>query len=231
MNIDFLTVIVIFIILAIALKGAVKGFYGTVVSTVFLLALFAMTIVLSPKTYNVIRDSRTVDAYLEERAWDIVGTESDEIAAGADYSLLQYIPITDELGAALQNGETGVIHSESMQIYLKNAVKALLKYAAAVIFTVIFSAVSLLILTMTFHKLVDLPGIRPVDRAMGFILGLLEGLIGVWVLLAVLHLFEFTEVGGAVLRQVRASQVLSMLDEYNLIYLAERYAMGVKLWG
>ena len=64
---------------------------------------------------------------------------------------------------------------------------------------------------------------------MGFVLGLLEGLIGVWVLLAIVHLFEFTETGGNLLRAVQASPMLSMLEEYNLVYLAERYVMGAHL--
>lgn len=230
MRADFLTVIIIIFIFLIALKGAVKGFVGTVISTFFLIALFALTIILSPKTYNVIKDSRTVNAYLEEKAWNIVGEEAEEIAAGVDYSLLEYIPISDELGAALQYGDTDIVRSNSVQIYLKNAVKMLLIYAAAVFFTMLFSVVILLILAIILHRLVETPGIRTVDRVMGFLLGLLEGLIGIWVLFALVHLFEFTDAGEFILRHIHASPLLSMLDEYNLVFLAERYAMGLKLW-
>lgn len=230
MRADFLTVIIILYILVIAVKGAVKGFHGTVIPTVFLIALFGMTIFLSPKTYNVIKDSRTVDAYFEERAWDIVGSETEKIAAGVDYSLLQYIPISDELGTALQNGDADAIRSDSIQIYLKNTVKTILKYGAALLFTMFLSIVILLIAVVIVHKFIKLPGVRPIDRTMGFLLGLIEGLIGVWVMLAVTHLFEFTRAGDFILRHVQASPLLSMLDEYNLIYLAERYAMGLKLW-
>ena len=228
---DFLTVIVFFYIFAIAIKGAVRGFYGTVIATFLLIALFILTIVLSPKTYNLIKDSQNVNAYMEERAWDIVGAETEKIAAGTDYSLLQYIPVSDELGAALMNGDADAIRQGAVQIYLKNAVKELLIYAAAVIFTVIFCVVILVIAAIVVHGLVETPGIRAIDRMMGFVLGLLEGLIGIWVLLAILHLFEFSEAGGAVLAHVQASPVLSMLDDYNLVYLAERYVMGMKLWG
>ena len=231
MRADFLTVIVLFFIFVIALKGAVKGFHSAVISILSLIAFFAMTIVLSPKIYNLIKDSQTVNAYLEEKAWNIVGSETAEIAAGQDYSLLDYIPIPDELGAALQNRDTGFLLSDSVQIYLKNAVKTLLIYASAVIFTAIFSIIILLILRIIVHRLVELPGIRTIDRIMGFVLGLLEGLLGVWILLALLHLFEFSATSEYILRYVHASPLLSMLDEYNLIYLTERYVMGLKLWG
>ena len=231
MRADFLTVIVLFFIFVIALKGAVKGFHSAVISILSLIAFFAMTIVLSPKIYNLIKDSQTVNAYLEEKAWNIVGSETAEIAAGQDYSLLDYIPIPDELGAALQNRDTGFLLSDSVQIYLKNAIKTLLIYASAVIFTAIFSIIILLILRIIVHRLVELPGIRTIDRIMGFVLGLLEGLLGVWILLALLHLFEFSATSEYILRYVHASPLLSMLDEYNLIYLTERYVMGLKLWG
>ncbi|MER2024245.1 MAG: CvpA family protein [Eubacteriales bacterium] len=230
MKADVLTVIVLLYIFVIALKGAIRGFYGAVFSTFFLIALVAMTIALSPKTYNVIKDSQNVNAYMEEKAWDIVGEETEEIAAGEDYTLLEFVPIPDELGSAIQNGNPGYVQSDSMQIYLKNSVKTLLVYAAAVFFTLIFSIVVLLILAIILYKLVETPGIRSIDRIMGFLLGLLEGLLGVWVLLALLHLFEFSGPAEYILRYVQASPLLSMLDEYNLIYLAERYAMGLKIW-
>ena len=146
-----------------------------------------------------------------------------------DNSLLKYIPVSDELGAALQNRDAGAIRSESIQNYLKDAVKRLLLYATAVILTIIFSVVILVIVAIILHKFVEFPGVRQVDRVMGFVLGLLEGLIGVWVLLAILHLFEFTETGGNLLQAVQASPMLSMLEEYNLVYLAERYVMGAHL--
>ena len=228
-KIDFLTLIVIIYILLVAVKGAIKGFYGAMITTLFMIGLFVMTLMFSPKTYNVIRNSQTVNSYLEETAWNIVGTETEKIAAGMDNSLLKYIPISDELGEALQNRDAGAIRSESIQNYLKNAVKTLLLYAAAVILTIIFSVVILVILAIILHKFVEFPGVRQVDRVMGFVLGLLEGLIGVWVLLAILHLFEFTETGGNLLRAVQASPMLSMLEEYNLVYLAERYVMGAHL--
>ena len=228
-EIDFLTLIVIIYILLVAVKGAIKGFYGAMITTLFMIGLFVMTLMFSPKTFNVIRNSQTVNSYLEETAWNIVGTETEKIAAGMDNSLLKYIPISDELGAALQNRDAGAIRSESIQNYLKNAVKTLLLYAAAVILTIIFSDVILVILVIILHKFVEFPGVRQVDRVMGFVLGLLEGLIGVWVLLAIVHLFEFTETGGNLLRAVQASPMLSMLEEYNLVYLAERYVMGAHL--
>ena len=228
-EIDFLTLIVIIYILLVAVKGAIKGFYGAMITTLFMIGLFVMTLMFSPKTYNVIRNSQTVNSYLEETAWNIVGTETEKIAAGMDNSLLKYIPISDELGEALQNRDAGAIRSESIQNYLKDAVKRLLLYATAVILTIIFSVVILVILVIILHKFVEFPGVRQVDRVMGFVLGLLEGLIGVWVLLAILHLFEFTETGGNLLRAVQASPMLSMLEEYNLVYLAERYVMGAHL--
>ena len=228
-EIDFLTLIVIIYILLVAVKGAIKGFYGAMITTLFMIGLFVMTLMFSPKTYNVIRNSQNVNSYLEKTAWNIVGTETEKIAAGMDNSLLKYIPISDELGAALQNRDAGAIRSESIQNYLKNAVKTLLLYAAAVILTIIFSDVILVILVIILHKFVEFPGVRQVDRVMGFVLGLLEGLIGVWVLLAIVHLFEFTETGGNLLRAVQASPMLSMLEEYNLVYLAERYVMGAHL--
>jgi uncharacterized membrane protein required for colicin V production len=117
-----------------------------------------------------------------------------------------------------------------MQLHLRNAVKALFIYAAAVVLTMGFFVVILLVCMILINKLIKTPEVKLIDRVMGFVLGILEGLISVWMILALLHLFEFTDAGEFILRHIHASPLLSMLDEYNLVFLAERYAMGLKLW-
>ena len=228
MEADFLTVILILYILVIAEKGAILGFYGAVKTTLFLIALFILTIMISPKISTFLGKSQIINSYLDQKAASLVSEKTEEIAAGTDYGFLQNIPIPDELEAALQNGDVSIIQSDTMQLSLKNAVKALFIYAAAVVLTMGFSVVFLLILTIIINKLIKTPELKLLDRVMGFVLGILEGLIGAWMFLALLHLFEFTETAGTILRSVHVSPLISMLDENNLVYLAARYVMGLK---
>ena len=89
------------------------------------------------------------------------------------------------------------------------------------------SFVALLILMFILNKIVKSPKVQVIDRVMGFVLGILEGLIAVWMILALLHLVEFYEPAGDILRFIHASSLLSIVDDSNLIYLSARYAMGL----
>ena len=227
MEAGFLTVIVILFILVTALLGVIQGFYGAVKLTCFLIVLTILTIAFSPKASDFLGKLRFINSYLDEEAADFVSEKTQKIAEGADRGFLQNISIPDELEAALQNGDVSIIQSESNQLSLKNAVKALFIYALAVFFTMGVSFVALLILMFIFSKIIKSPKVQVIDRVMGFVLGILEGLIAVWMILALLHLVEFYEPAGDILRFVHASSLLSILDDSNLIYLSARYAMGL----
>ena len=226
MEAGFLTIILILFILVIAEKGAITGFWGSVKSTLFLIALSVLTITLSPKISAFLGNSQIINSYLDQKAAGFVSEKTREIVAGTDSGFLRNLTLPDELEAALQNGDVSVIQSESIQLSLSNAVKSLFLYAAAVILTVGFSVVFLLILMIIINKLIKTPELKLLDRVMGFVLGLLEGLIGIWMLLALLHLFEFTETAGNILRSVQGNPLLSIVDDSNLIYLAARCVMG-----
>lgn len=228
MEVDFLALILILYILVIAEKGAIKGFYGAVDSTVFLVALSVLTITAAPKVADVLGESRIIGAYLEQNAKEIVSAGTEKFAAGEEFRFLHNIPIPAELEAAVQSRNIGIINSESVQLFLTDAVKGLLIYAVAVVFTMSFFIIFLLILMILIHRFVKIPEVRMIDRVMGFVLGMLEGLVGVWIVLSILHLFEFTETAANILQYVRTSPVLSMMDDSNLIYLAARYLMGVR---
>ena len=228
MEADFLTVILILYILVIAEKGAILGFCGSVKTTLFLIALFILTITISPKTSDFLGKSQIINSYLDQKAASFVSEKTEEIAAGTNYGFLQNILIPDELEAALQNGDISIIQSEPMQLNLRNAVKGLFIYAVAVVLTMGFSVVILLACMILINKLIKSPEVKLLDRVMGFVLGILEGLLGVWMILALLHLFEFTDVAGSILRSVHSHPLLYVVDENNLVYFAARYVMGLK---
>ena len=114
MEADFLTVILILYILVIAEKGAILGFYGAVKTTLFLIALFILTIMISPKISTFLGKSQISNSYLDQKAASLVSEKTEEIAAGTDYGFFQNIPIPDELEAALQNGDVSIIQSDTM---------------------------------------------------------------------------------------------------------------------
>lgn len=227
MEAELLVVIFILFVLLIAVKGGVTGFFGAVESTIFLILLSVLTIAVTPKICGVLGSFRLVNAYLEQSAQEIVSENTEKLAAGEDVWLLRNVSLSDELKAALQSGDADAVRSEPVQSGLRDAVKKFFIYTASVIFTIALFIVVLLLLTILLNKLVKVPDVRKIDRVMGFVLGLLEGMIAVFMLLALLHLFEFTETGTALLQYVRRSSLLSMLDDCNLVYHAARHVMGL----
>ncbi|MER2024244.1 MAG: CvpA family protein [Eubacteriales bacterium] len=196
--------------------------------TIFLIALSIMTIAFSPQVGGLLGKSEFIDSYLDRKAEGLVSENIDKIADGTEHRLLQNIPIPDELETALQNRDAVIIKSEQMQLYLKNALKDLFIYAVAVVLTMGASVVILLILNSIINKIVKTPKAKTIDRVMGFFLGALEGLIGVWIVLSLLHLIDFWEIPGNILQSVHTSPLLSVVDDCNLIYLAARHVMGLK---
>lgn len=62
-----------------------------------------------------------------------------------------------------------------------------------------------------------LPVLHQINSMAGFFVGLVEGLLDVWIIFIVLDLFAGTEWGSALLNSIHNSQFLTILYENNLL--------------
>ena len=62
----------------------------------------------------------------------------------------------------------------------------------------------------------ELPGIRVVNRMAGLLLGMIKGVIILWLALFVITIFCGTEVGGNLLEQVEKDVFLNFLYERDI---------------
>lgn len=62
----------------------------------------------------------------------------------------------------------------------------------------------------------ELPGIRIVNQMAGLLLGLVKGIIVIWLALLVITVFCSTEVGASLLKQVERDYFLNFLYERDL---------------
>ena len=227
MESEFLVVIFIMFLIIIAGMGAGIGFFKAVEATFFLILFTVLTIAITPKVCGILGSCRFVNKFMDESVQGIVSESTEKLAAGEDVWLLRNVALPDELEAALQSGDADVVLSEPVQTGLGGPVRKYFIYVMSATITMGAFFVALLLLKGPLDKLIKFPKARTIDRVMGAVLGILEGLIIVFMILALLHLYEFTEICASILQFVRGSSLLAMLDDCNLIYHAARHAMGL----
>lgn len=88
----------------------------------------------------------------------------------------------------------------------------------AYILAFIISSVALAVVCNVLDIAAKLPVLHEINQTAGLLVGLVEGLLDVWIAFIVLDLFAETEWGTVLLNMVHSSELVSIFYENNLLY-------------
>ena len=216
--------IVLGILVVFVIIGVVKGFVKMLFATLALVVTIILSILATDKMANFLKEHTVVYDKIYEKMLDF--TEDKIDAKFNDFKTAQggaieKLPIPSVLKAQLSdnnNEETyaklGVVSfSDYIAAYLSNIIlKAL---AFLILFVVI--AVVLRVLLAILDALTKLPVLRQANKFLGFIFGLIQGLIIVWIVFVFITFISTSGLGQTALGQISDSEFLSFL--YNNNYL------------
>ena len=101
----------------------------------------------------------------------------------------------------------------TLAIQLANIITRIL----ATILTAVSVFIILTIIRFIMLRIADLPGISALDHLLGFMIGLIKGIVVIWIGLLIIRLVALTGNGTGLVRQVNESEILSVLDSYNMV--------------
>lgn len=222
MNVNMLTCVALGYWTLAALWAGFRGMIRTVLSFLVIILSIVITMTATPVVYRSLHSSAYVNNYLQQQSGTIIDNLADGIASGTgNTGWLEILPLPEEVRAAAELGDNDIV----AQIIRSDSVKSILSFQlantvariAATIFTAIGSFLVLTVIRFILLRIADLPGISAADHFLGFVFGIAKGLIVIWIALLIIRLVALTGNGTGLIRQVRESDVLSMLDEYNMV--------------
>lgn len=199
-----------------AFWGLKKGFLKTVLSMAAMLAAVLIVIWVTPKVEDFLRESTTVRTYVTDKVVSAL-TERQQMESETS---IDEMNIPDIWKSALKKHN----NEETYQVL---GVSALHEYVGAylgeLVIQVIAFLLSLLVVSIGIHLLffaVDIVGHFPVvhgvNKMAGFLLGLVRGILLLWIFYMVLTVFSHYSWSQNLLSQVQESGFLTLLYDHNL---------------
>lgn len=200
--------VVLGIIILCIIIGYVRGLTGSLIKIVsFVLALIVAFILFVPVS-NLIIDNTQIDENLEQSIRQMIVGENQSEEENMPTAITDYIG--QKVGEAADSAKEAVADSTAEEVAL-TIVKAGTWVALFIV-----ARILLILLRFITSLIAKLPVIKQFDKLGGIIYGLLEGLIIVYVLLAIIS-FASPMIDGEFITAIDESIVGSMLYNNNLL--------------
>lgn len=219
---NWLLWIVIAFLAFMGIMGLKKGFIKMLFSIVSLIATIILTMIINPRVSDYLKNKTKVYATVQEKTCAFIEDTILKTEEGEDSGkTIEELPLPDIIkNKLLENNNEGTYSlfgantlGEYISIYIANIIVNAIAFCAT--FLVIFIAIRLVVYLL--DLLSRLPLINGMNKLLGLALGLLEGLLVLWVFCLVVTACAGTSWGRATLEQIGNNGFLGFI--YNNNYL------------
>lgn len=223
---NWLLILVILLLAWNIVKGFNKGLLRSVYSVVALVAIVVIAVIATPHARDFISSHTSIEKNIEKKSHEkisdfVVGDDNNKESNG---ELLREmgINIPDELADKLfESNSIADRLMEESGIYDEISEKIASLAMSGISFVLI-----ILILVIAFHLLYQIlvvieeaPVIGLLNKIAGVGIGVIKGLIIVWVVYAVIAMNSTSEIGSYLIATTNTSPFLSLLYENNLVLI------------
>ena len=217
MELNYLLIIFAVLMLYCIIRGATRGMLRIVFGLCAWIFLICFVNYGAGIAASYIETNTTVPTFIEDRL-DVhlhdryTKAEEKEAGTGQD-AVMVIVPtkIKDEIMETIQ---------ESIDIAIKIVAQELTKAAIkgiSTILCVVLGIILIFILDKIIKAVGLVPGVRDVNRLLGVIAGLLEGMLIIWLVMFIADCFPASVMGRFVIENSEENQILCFIYQNNLI--------------
>ena len=228
---NILVVLILAIVLFSVLAGYKNGFLKTAFSLVSWIVVLVICNVATPMVTQMLIEKTdieiTIQAALDAKIDEVISNalaESgvselpDVLANGVSLEIPEELQaaLPEELKNMLQNGNPeldGVTHNVIDTAAIAESVVGII----ALLIVLVFSRVAIMVVNIVLGIASKLPLIGPLDKILGLACGAGKGLIWSWIVLAIVSVLALTGVNTELAGYIAESQILTWLQENNVI--------------
>lgn len=223
---NWVLIVVAAILLGCMLNGRRKGLIKTIFSLFSVIVALLLTTVVAPVISAQLQSNESLMSYVEDKVelamdgyLDAAGEEA-EGDSGQD-ELLHNLPlpkaVRDMLVANKTKESYEALAVDNLQAYVVKYVTGVVINAGTFIVVFLVINLALIILAHVLDIISKLPVLNALNKTGGAIIGLVEGLLLVWILCIMLTIFSSTDFAKEAFAQINENQLLSYLYSNNLL--------------
>jgi uncharacterized membrane protein required for colicin V production len=218
---NLLLIIIGGIILVNALIGLKVGFIKTVFSLVSLILALVLTIWISPVVKEFLLENERIYNGISHGIEKMLPFGDEEVEAEDQTSAIEKLKLPKSIKDSLIKNNTAQSY-ESLVVktfkgYVSDYLTGIIIRALAFSITFIIIFILLWVLCIALNLISKLPVLNSLNKSMGLLAGLAQGLIIVWLFFIVLTVFGSTALGRDVMELVGESEILSILYNNNFL--------------
>ncbi len=238
---NVLTIIVLLLIAFYALGGYRKGFVKILMSMIFFVLAAVLVYLANPYVSGFLKEHTPVYEFIGERCQEVftlenlknqVGNQEEETEGSteADTSSLTrveqmkviedlWLPqvLKDQLVENNNAAGYAKLAVENFEAYISGFMANLILNIFSYVVTFLVVVTFLRMTVMTMDVLTAIPGIRGLNKILGFFLGIFQGVLMVWIIFLIITIFSGTEPGGNLMVMIQKSPILAWLYDENVL--------------
>lgn len=221
---NWILIAVIAILGVMGFVGFKKGLIKMVFSVASTIVALLVAMLFSPVVAGMMKNNEAIVGFFDEKISAIVdftSEEEHEETEDKQQSLIDSLPLPKTFKETILENNTlenyKAMQVERFEEYVCRQITNVIINAIAFVATLLLVIIALAVLCFALNLLAKLPLLKQVNTTAGLIVGVLEGLLIVWILFVILTMFAGSEFGSKALAMIAENPLLDFLYKNNLV--------------
>lgn len=218
---NLLVAIVLIILVISAYRGMKAGLIKTVFSIFSMIIALVLTLWLSPMISKMVQSNDAIFDYFTQKVEKAIPTEEIGTKISDQMNFIDNLPLPASLKTTIienNNTDTYVaLAVDNFSSYISHSIAAIIINAITFVVTYLIISILLRVICMVLDIISKLPILHQINKLSGLFVGIIHGMILVWILFVLLTALTSTEIGQKAFAMINESAFLSYIYNNNII--------------
>lgn len=218
---NWLVILVLLFLAAYIIRGYHNGF----IKTVFSICAVFIAIVVASLGNNVLsgilQDNKTIYETINNKVTETMQIDTEAKTASEQQSYIDSLPVPQKIKDALGENNNNKIYelmdANKFEDYISGYLTGVILKAISFVLLFVVTLILVRVLASALDIVSKLPVLNSINKLGGVAVGLLHGLVVLWVLCVVLTIYSGTGIGEKCFEAINDSVFLSIIYNNNLL--------------
>jgi uncharacterized membrane protein required for colicin V production len=219
--VNWLLLAVVIFLAVYAIRGRQEGFIKTVFSIFSILIALVLTYEVQPYVSKALQHNDKIVSYVEHKVDASVELDKKEEGVSDQRNSIEGLRLPKSLKKSLiENNNTEVYKAlvvEKFEDYVSSYLAVVILNALSFVGVFLIVYILLFIISRAMDILSHLPLINGLNKTAGLLVGLLRGLVVIWILCILLTMFSSTKTSQILYGYINDSYILSSIYDNNIL--------------
>lgn len=212
---NWILILVLGILIVNGLIGLKAGFIKTIFSLLSMIVALMLTSWLSPMVNQSLQKNDKIHGYITDKVETMLSLEEEKTDIKDQEEFIESLPLPKSFRDTLIEQKDAKV--SDLKAYITSYVTGVIINSLAFFLTFIVIMIALWILCFALNIISKLPILNQINKLAGLIVGLMQGLIVVWILFVLLTVFGGSNFGQQAFILIEESKILSIIYNNNLL--------------